>query len=511
MYFDKKSYIQVSGELFMDVQSKRIFGDSKTFVDSVPKGNPSGILKEYFSVRSAPGFDLKNFIEQNFILPEEETVNLNLPKKRTMEEHISILWDYLIRKPQANQEYSTLIPLIDEYIVPGGRFREIYYWDSYFTMLGLYACRRSDLLNKMINNFSYLIENFGFIPNGNRVYYLTRSQPPFYSLMVSLAMKINSGKKGNLPFLSLLEKEYDYWMKSDDAGLQRKNVYLHTVKVEETLLNRYFDTETLPREESFFEDKTASSGAEENLIKGFYGNLRAAAESGWDFSSRWFDDERSLRTIIGSEILPVDLNCILGYSEKLLSDMHREAGNNYKSELFKERFEIRLKYIRSLFWNESEGYFFDYHFTENRQRKTFSLAGMYPLFFGFAEKHQAEKAAKRVEEIFLRDGGLLTSANRTSQQWDAPNGWPPLQWISIVGLRNYGFNSAADKIRERWLRLNESVFKKTGKMFEKYNVEDISLRGGGGEYPLQDGFGWTNGVAAALLKNLDLEFTAAIA
>ena len=106
----------------------------------------------------------------------------------------------------------------------------------------------------------------------------------------------------------------------------------------------------------------------------------------------------------------------------------------------------------------------------------------------------------------LKPGGLVTTLNETGQQWDAPNGWPPLQWIAIKGLREYSINSLADIIKDRWLTLNKNVYKRTGKMLEKYNVEDTTLFGGGGEYPLQDGFGWTNGVATALINNYDQKF-----
>lgn len=510
MTYDKKNYIQLSGELFNEVQSQRIFVDSKTFVDSIPKKKPEDILKEFLSNRANLNFNLKTFVGDNFFLPEEEEVNLNLPSSRNMEEHISLLWDYLIRKRKSYQNYSTLIPLKEDYIIPGGRFREVYYWDTYFTMLGLYACKRFELIKKMMGNFSYLIENFGFIPNGNRVYYLSRSQPPFFSLMINLVLKIGKEIKSDLPFIYLLEKEYNYWMKSGEDEPGTNSAYLHTVKYKEGLLNRYFDTEILPREESFYED-TGILENSKGISKGnFFGSIRAAAESGWDFSSRWFEDEVNLSTVIGAEIIPVDLNCLLAYSEKLLADLFEKTGDKFKCELFKEKFEARLKYIRTLFWNEKEGFFFDYNFKTNKIRKTYSLAGMFPLFFGFAEKHQALKAAAKLEKIFLKKGGLLTTPNYTYQQWDAPNGWPPLQWISIIGLRNYDFNPLADRIKSAWLNLNESVFKKTGKMFEKYNVVNTSLKGGGGEYPLQDGFGWTNGVAIALLKNLDYEFTTGI-
>ena len=112
---------------------------------------------------------------------------------------------------------------------------------------------------------------------------------------------------------------------------------------------------------------------------------------------------------------------------------------------------------------------------------------------------------EKIESDFLKAGGVTTTTNHTGQQWDAPNGWAPLQWLTIKGLRNYGFNELADKIKNRWLTLNQKVFERTGKMFEKYNVNDISLHAGGGEYPLQDGFGWTNGIASALLSNMDEE------
>ena len=502
--YNKEKYIQLSGDLFKEVQTQKIFSDSKTFVDSIPKENPENIIKEYNALKTKPGFCLKDFITRKFYLPENETVELNLPKNRTMEEHIILLWDYLVRKPQAHfNNYSTLIPLIDEYVVPGGRFREVYYWDSYFTMLGLYASGRFDLIKKMINNFSYLVDNFGFIPNGNRIYYLSRSQPPFFPLMVNLAKRINSKAKDNLYYISLIEKEYNFWMRADEKELSEMKNHLHVVQIpNDELLNRYFDSENIPRAEAFSEDAEVHQKIGDKFKDKLYSNIRAAAESGWDFSSRWFEDGKNLTTIETTDILPVDLNCLLAYSELLLSNLY-SAYNQYKSDFYKERFGKRLNLIRNLFWDKKEGFFFDYNHKMKKLKDTYTLAAVFPLYFGFAEKHQAEKVAKKIESIFLKDGGLVTTLNNTGQQWDAPNGWPPLQWIAIVGLRNYGLYQIADEIKKRWLKLNESVFNQTGSMFEKYNVENINLPGGGGEYSLQDGFGWTNGVALALIKNLD--------
>ena len=180
MVLEKIDFIQLSGELYTAVQSLGIFEDSKTFVDSIPKIDPKLISKHYETEKNKKSFDLRKFILSNFILPEETEVAIDLPEKRTMREHIQLLWQVLKREaPSDVSKNSTLIPIPKPYIIPGGRFREIYYWDSYFTMHGLLAEGEIETVENMIDNFSYLIEEIGFIPNGNRVYYLSRSQPPF--------------------------------------------------------------------------------------------------------------------------------------------------------------------------------------------------------------------------------------------------------------------------------------------------------------------------------------------
>jgi alpha,alpha-trehalase len=158
----------------------------------------------------------------------------------------------------------------------------------------------------------------------------------------------------------------------------------------------------------------------------------------------------------------------------------------------------RKKAIQTLFWDSEKEFFFDYDLKKEITTDRLSLGAMFPLFFGIATKEQAQSCAKRIEEDFLQDGGLLTTPYNTGQQWDAPNGWAPLQWISIKGLLNYEHKSLAREIALRWTKLNEHVFQRTGKMLEKYNVVDTNLEGGGGEYPAQDGFGWTNGVCLAI-------------
>ena len=184
----KSNYIQLSGDLFKDVQLSGIFSDSKTFVDAVPKRNPAQIKALYNSEKHLPDFDLRQFVYANFIVPNN-TDTIKVPENKSMNIHIEDLWKYLIRTPYTVNVNSTLIPLKFSYIIPGGRFREIYYWDSFFTILGLLADGKISTAENMVYNFAYMLDKYKMIPNGNRIYYLTRSQPPFFSLMVDAICK----------------------------------------------------------------------------------------------------------------------------------------------------------------------------------------------------------------------------------------------------------------------------------------------------------------------------------
>ncbi len=180
--------------------------------------------------------------------------------------------------------------------------------------------------------------------------------------------------------------------------------------------------------------------------------------------------------------------------ENILSHAAKAAGQNAKSDSYYQKGEKRKAALLKYCWNKELGYFFDYDFKQKQTTDKWSLAGAMPLFCDAATDAQAAAVKKVIEEKFLKDGGVVTTIYNTGQQWDAPNGWAPLQFITVQGLSNYQHNDLARTIAERWMAVNEKVFKSTGKMLEKYNVEDISLISGGGEYPTQDGFGWSNGV-----------------
>jgi alpha,alpha-trehalase len=474
--------IEEYGNLFDTVQLNEVFSDQKKFVDIKPKFPPGKILENYHLQKENETFNLKAFIADNFDTTFSDITDIL--------NHINLLWNFLSRSPDKADELSTLIPLKHPYIVPGGRFREIYYWDSYFTMLGLAQAGKHEMIKNMLDNISDLINTYGFMPNGNRTYYLSRSQPPFFSSMVELYANCTENKLVFRDYYSAIKKEYNFWNKGKNSLKNEFSGYQRVVRLyNNDYLNRYWDNLIKPRPESYLYDiKTKREAHRDSTI---YREIRAAAESGWDFSTRWFDDYRNLSTIKTTNILPVDLNCLLYNMELVLS---QGCTNIDSIKLYEEAAARRRFLIIKYFWDEEKNFFFDYNFKTQKNTEVYSLAALYPLFFNIADTAIARKVSSVIKSHFLMDGGLVTTLNHSGQQWDYPNGWAPLQWIGYIAFKNYGLEELARIIALRWINLNVKVFFETHKMMEKYDVVDINKPGGGGEYTLQDGFGWTNGV-----------------
>jgi alpha,alpha-trehalase len=488
-------------ELFVDVQMSRVFEDSKTFVDCVPRRHPEQILEEYRSRCTGPDFDISAFVRENF---EQEEVPPNCfvsDPNRTLREHIEHLWAVLTRHPREHPERSSLLPLPYDYVVPGGRFSELYYWDSYFTMLGLHSsgCPQcGDLLGAMANNFAYLIDTYGHIPNGNRTYYLSRSQPPVFALMVELFQ--DTGVRPAVDYLPQLHKEYAFWM--DGArDLRPGEAHRRCVKMPDgALLNRYWDDRDLPREESYAED-VFTARRSDRPVHDVYRDLRAGAESGWDFSSRWQDDPADLSTIRTTGILPVDLNSLLFKLEAEIARLSSTKGDSRVAEEFRDRASRRREAIDRYLWNEEEGAYFDYDWHNKHRRRNLTAATTTPLFVNAASAHQAQRVADTVQNRLLAPGGVSTTeVSNSRQQWDRPNGWAPLQWMTLRGLSDYGYTDLANEISRRWLLIVSELYELESKLVEKYVLRPTSEHATGGEYPLQDGFGWTNGVVAKMLQ-----------
>ncbi|MCO2487079.1 alpha,alpha-trehalase TreA [Pseudomonas aeruginosa] len=484
-------------ELFQAVQESRLFSDQKHFVDALPLREPARIRADYLRERERPGFDLRAFVGRNF--EESGSVETAPPEAGAdLASHISDLWPALTRHYEQVPAHSSLLPLPKPYVVPGGRFREVYYWDSYFTMLGLAESGQHQRVRDMLDNFAYLIDTYGHIPNGNRSYYLSRSQPPFFAYMVDLQAR-REGDAAYRRYLPQLQKEYAYWMEGS-AGLRPNEARLHVVKLADgSLLNRYWDNRDTPRQESFLEDRATAARAPQRPAGEVYRDLRAGAESGWDFSSRWLDDDRELASIRTTAIVPVDLNALLYHLERTIAKACASSALKACEQGYGARAEKRRQAIEDHLWHPA-GYYADYDWQRRRPIERINAASLFPLFTGLASTERAGRTADSVAAQLLRPGGLATTTRASGQQWDEPNGWAPLQWVAVQGLRAYGRDALAEDIGRRFLAQAQQVYDREGKLVEKYDISGNQGGGGGGEYPLQDGFGWSNGVTLQLLR-----------
>lgn len=520
---------KIYGQLFTDVQLQAVFPDQKTFVDCTPKRKVSDIMYQYGMMRGVRQ-NMKQFIDNNFNLPPSPPQLNYIQPEKDIKRHIKNLWGVLKREADVSPRWEgkdadgiSLLALPYPYVVPGGRFREVQYWQSYFIMLGLKASGENVLLENMVKNFDYLITRFGHIPGGNRTYYLGRSQPPFFCMMVEMLAGVK-GSSVYKKYLPSMIKEYAYWMQG--AGeVKSGEAMKHVVRMPEgTILNRYWDENETPRQENYKHDyETADTAAQElamvirvaseeqlkeildNRRKETYRELRAAAESGWDYSSRWLADPGKLSSVQTTRMIPVDLNCLLYNMEINIAKALRLNRKAKQASQYTQKAAQRKKALLKYCWNAGKGFFFDYNFLMNQQSDVLTAAGVFPLFVKIATPVQAVAVAKTVESALLKEGGIVTTTHTTGQQWDAPNGWAPLQWVTVNGLKNYGNNQLSKTIARRWLSLTEKVYERTGKLMEKYNVVDITQEAGGGEYPVQDGFGWTNGVYLGLKKMMTVK------
>lgn len=491
----KQLYINDIEELFDEVQKNKIFEDQKTMTDATPKYSVNEIIKEYKKQKNNQSFDLKEFVLNQFDFPDKIETKDNFSKV-SIEEHIERLWSHLTK--ESNENKGTLLYLPKPYIVPGGRFNEFFYWDSYFVMLGLKESNHVEMLKNIVENCAYLINEYGFVPNASRTYFLSRSQPPYFSLMVQLLVEATNDKNLYSKYFPILEKEYQFWMNGEN-DIENNQSINHVVKLDNgVILNRYFDNKNEPRPESYsmdLEDKEKSND------KNFYQNIRAACESGWDFSSRWFSDYKTIENITTLNILPVDLNSLLFNLEKLLTETSEYLGeSSEKITFYKKRSASRANAIQKYFWDEKTKIYRDFNFKLNEQTLSEHVGMFYPLYFGISNIEQANGIEQFIKANILYDGGLVTTTNHSGQQWDLPNAWAPFQWLGYEAMIKYNFNSTAQQIAKNWCTIVEKIYNETGKLMEKYNAVDTSLLAGGGEYPNQDGFGWTNGVYL-FLKN----------
>ena len=465
--------LDLYGPIFTAVQAARLFPDSKSFADATPLRARAAILADWCTTQPGTPDQLHAFVQRNFAVPMEPPVPDADPSRPPVQDHIAALWPHLTRPPLTETSGGSALSLPERYVVPGGRFREMYYWDSYFTMLGLKADGHGDLVESMLADFVSLIERYGHIPNGTRTYYVERSQPPMLYLMLALSDANDPALEARR--LAALRREHDFWMQPERI----------VTMPDGSVLNRYYSHADRPREESWREDVALQARTKRDAGP-LYRDIRAAAESGWDFSSRWFADGKTLATIDTTNVVPVDLNSLLYGMEGAIAEQCRAAADAACATRYDALAEARKKAVERWLWDDKGGRYGDWDIARKALRRGLSAATAFPLFTGLASKDRADLVAATIGDSLVAPGGLRTTLARTGEQWDTPNGWPPLQWIAIEGLDRTGHDTAARELAQRFLATVLHEYRASGRMLEKYDVEQ-ARPGGGGEYPLQDG------------------------
>jgi alpha,alpha-trehalase len=469
---------------------------------------------------------------------------------------------------------SSFLPVNRTFVVAGGRFREPYYWDSFWVIEGLLRTKGSftQIAENIIENFLDLVEEIGFVPNGARRYYENRSQPPLLTQMVRVYVEYTQNYTILERALPILELEYDFWVTNRTVTLNRAG--------RNYSLNHYAVANTQPRPESYYEDYVTvnnqtyfnKNGQQFNVSRQLnetekatlYSNLASGAESGWDYSTRWVktpsdaisDTSFPLRSLNTINIIPVDLNSILYHNEITIADFYKREGNYSAAREWAGRAANRSEAMTTLLWNAEHYSYFDYNLTSSSQnvyspadntstplsqagappgqQVAFQVSQFYPFWTGAApdsiktDPSAMRRVFARVSELLNTRAGAIAATNLISgQQWDEPNVWPPLQYILMQGLLNTPLEvSASDdaqttqdyiwtqdlalQLAQRYLDSLYCTWRVTGgststvpklqgaqgngTIFEKYADESTNAAGGGGEYEVVEGFGWSNGV-----------------
>ncbi|KAK2978651.1 hypothetical protein RJ640_019108 [Escallonia rubra] len=500
--------------------------DPKLYVDMSLKVNLSTTLEAFNNLPrtkngSVSDKELNRFIEEYLNGVDEDLVYVEpvdfvaepdgfLPKVENREVRawaleVHSLWKNLSRKVSdrvlERPELHTLLPLPKPVIIPGSRFREVYYWDSYWIIRGLLASKMYETAKGIVTNLVALIDEFGHVLNGARAYYSNRSQPPLLSSMVVDIYKTTGDMNLIKMALPALLKEHKFW-----------NSGIHKVTIQDSqgsthTLSRYYAMWNEPRPESSTIDKESAFNLSNNCEKQqFYRELASVAESGWDFSTRWMRNASDFTTLAATSILPVDLNTFILKMELDISFLANAVGENNTAAHFMEAAGARQEAMNSVFWNAEMGQWLDYWLKGNtmgkdvfkweacNQNHNVFASNFIPLwiqlFNSGCTKPSTFELAPRCWDCNIFDK-------------DFPNGWAPIQHMIVDGLLNSGSKEAkslAKDIAMKWIKTNYVAFTKTRRMHEKYDVDKCGDAGGGGEYVPQTGFGWSNGVVLAFLE-----------
>ncbi|CAH1958814.1 unnamed protein product [Acanthoscelides obtectus] len=506
---DSKVYCQ--GMLLDVVQQSHIFPDSKSFVDLIQIHSSEVTLRNFEELMKQTGDkpsndELKEFVENNFVdegelddwTPPDFKSNPSILKQiddvavREFARSLIKIWPVLGKKMKASvldkPDQHSLIPVPNGFIVPGGRFKEIYYWDSYWIIEGLLISEMEETAKGMLENFISLVEKYGFIPNGCRVYYLNRSQPPLLSLMVGLYIEATRDIEWLGKNVKTLESELNWWLNNRTVTVEKDGVKYQ--------LAHYAVQSNTPRPESYREDiMTCKEHPEKFQIYECYTDLKSGAESGWDFSSRWlFAKDGSLSMdlidINTRRNIPADLNAFLYRCFHSLSKFHKILNQDEQSAKWAQYAAEWKEAITRVLYNEEDGVWYDYDLKLGKHRKFFFASNLTPLWAGAFNEEDRQKVGGRAAEYLMKQGindfrgGVPSSMYPSGQQWDYPNAWSPYQNLCTIGLHKSNNETAQELAKElahKWVNSNVKAFHENKVMFEKYNAAQAGQFGGGGK------------------------------
>lgn len=439
------------------------------------------------------------------------------PSARAWAAQLHATWGTLCRAAApcvaAHPDRHTLLPVPGPFVVPGARFREGYYWDSLWAVRGLLVSGLHALAADVVLNLAHCVATpgVGFVPNGLRAYYLNRSQPPLLAAMAAAVWQSTGDAQFLNAVLPAVEAELTWWRAAP------RTLAVGDGDGGRALLSRYYAAWEEPRPESLREDLATADAAaarDPNLNRGqLFRDIASAAESGWDFSSRWFGDGQSLASIRTTCIFPADLNALLHRAERGAAALAAAAGCPNAAARWAAAADERLAAVTLLHWDADSGRWRDLEVPGNLEDRPVFVAShavyasdFVPLWCGCAEAGgpaaAAAVAALRASGL-LGPGGVAASSVASGEQWDAPNAWPPLQSMLAEGAEACGGVEGAqlaEDIVHAYLRTAHAGWAATGRMFEKFDAQQVGAPGGGGEYACMDGFGWTNGLALAWLE-----------
>lgn len=526
------------GPILDTIQKSGIFSDSKTFVDLKLNHSEEKILENFKKLPDNPSHGaLLEFINENFCRNFHQEMTTWTPddwneqpeylksikdeKLLYLGRQINTKWLELSRKcsselAQTPEKFSKIY-LPYGFIIPGGRFREIYYWDSYWIICGLLVSKMTATANGIIGNLLHQVDRFGHVPNGTRIYYIRRTQPPYLIPMMAKYIEKTTDLKFLRESIATMERELDFFERNrriDYTWEGRRYTVFH------------FSSESSgPRPESYKEDLIEAQ-AHFNTIEEqeeCYMHKKAAAESGWDFSSRWYIDSNGENKgpLINTKtcyIAPVDLNALMYQNYRFMARFHRMLGSEDKGRFYDGKSGDILRSLNELFWCSREEMWFDIDMLNNKRRYYFYASNLFPLWAEAYEPFRAFHVAKCAVDYLHRtgalnhEGGIPASLEHTDQQWDF-SVWAPLHHFIINGLKKTGDERAIElskKIAKKFVQAilsNCNINALSTSFFEKYDPDNPGRPFDGGEYSVQVGFGWTNGVLVDFINQYGDDLT----